>query len=367
MTYSKSAYAFSLLGALIIFNCIEAYAAPPVLGSGGMTNNLKSVQTNTDLVCDLDDPQSTLLITEIETPPSFTMETPPDEVIICREVPRPPSMDPPGPPIEFTLTQIGMMPNDGGPNGLVVNSKDKGDGTRLITWKFLVADHGEKEILEWRLAPKDQHHPVCEDPPYSGIFLSPCANRMGVDASPMKSDFPDRDLTGDGINDFGKDGVVFQYKELVLANGTRLPRNLLFGPCHSGSYNVNDSITCVDTTTTANLTGVVPVEVVIKPEAFNSGSQGKLDIRILGEDTLNPPPVEDLLVNGISLTHASRFSFADVNGDGFLDFRARVDRPAFAAALNCTSNGPTRILVSGTLDPGMTPFRGEDTIWIICF
>ena len=380
MTHSRTRY---LLTCLLFssFACTQASAAPPVLGTKSISNLLKSVATGTDLVCDLDDPRSTLLITEIETPPSFTMETPPGEVIICKEVPRPGSMAAGTADLEFTLAQLGMMPNDGGANGLVVSSADNGDGTRTVTWQFVVDNAGgsNTEILEWRLSPKNQLEDICRDPANTSLFLNPCTNRIGVPASPRVSDYPDRDVSGDGSPDFGGiAGIVFSYTEIVLANGTRLPQTLLFGPCHTGSYNVNDPILCertqriggtkvvLQTRTKGNIETALPVEVNIKPETLNvSQTSGTHDIRILGDANLNPPQVATLEVNGTSLAGSFTSSISDVSGDGFADFLAKVQRPAFARAINCTSNGSVRITITGTLsDPNATRFRGFDTIVI---
>ncbi len=386
------------LAALSFFVLDEAYATPPILGTGSMSNYLKSVATNTDLVCNFDDPQSTLLITEIESPPSFIMATPAGKVIICREKLH--GTDPTwgsteaswlSPEIAFTLTQIAMMPNFGLPNatsGLVVFPTDNGDGTTTVTWEFIVDNAGgsHTEILVWNLAPQDPTNArfndgtlLCQDPSQpAGVLLNPCINRIGVPASPKVSDFPDRDLDGDNINDFGADGVVFRYTELVrLSDGRRLPRTLLFGPCHTGSFNINDPIVCqqtinkqvYQTRTAGNIPGVVPVQVDIQPNSFNVGSQGTNFIRIFGQATLSPPPISTLLVNGTPITPVS-ISFGDINGDGFLDYIAKVDRVAFGLALGCPSpTGATlfNVVVTGTFnDPNATPFRGENEI-VTCF
>lgn len=354
---------------------ITTYAAPPVLGSGGMTNKLKAFP-DFDLVCNFDHEQSTLQIDYDISVPFFTMRTPPpDKVIICQERDRmPPNTL--GPETAFTLTQITMTPTNPvntGDNGLRVttelNHPSVPPGATLVTWEFLVDDDPmSEETLEWHLAPYPEipMNPVCEDPDNAGVFFDPCVNRMGIPVSAMEADFPDRDVDGDMVNDFGRDGVVFRYTEVVLANGTRLPRTLLFGPCHSGSFNEADAIVCGQGTDTGgNITGIVPVDIEIRPESFNLGSNGTHDIRILGEANLNPPPVAELVVNGTPVTGDSKFTYADVNDDGFVDFRAKVDRKAFAQALGCSSSGNTTVMVTGTFAPESTPFRGADTIKVI--
>ena len=372
MFYRKSILTL-VLAVLTFFVVDGAYAAPPIFGSGGMTNPFKSIITNQDLVCDFDDPRSTLLITEIESPPSFKMETPPGKVIICWEQTRTiPTTR--GPDIEFTLTQIVMSPNDGGDNGLVVRSVPNTGANRTVTWEFIVDNAGgsNTEFLEWRLAPVNQSHPVCAGLPPN----TQCANRIGVPASPSVSNFPDRDVTGDNLADFGSAGVVFRYTEAVV-NGTRLPQTLLLGPCHSGSFNVNDPIVCAPrvngqtlaTRTEGEIPGALIVNVDIQPNSFNVGSKGTNFIRIFGDATMNPPPVATLVINGTPIA-ANQFTIdddGDNNGDGFLDSILKINRPAFGTALGCPSTTTTtfNVVVTGTFTSG-TLFRGDKDI-VTCF
>jgi hypothetical protein len=340
----------------------EAYAVPPASGSGSIRLRTKSIGPGQDLECDLNHPDSDIeIIAEIGPPPSFTLQG----VVICQEFD---DEEPVGVPSAFNLTQIFMSPINNGFNGLVFRTQSVGDGDdELLIWEFIVSDSYSlpNEVLEWRLQPVNSEDPVCE------VAYENCINRWGVPSIPLQTQFPDRDVTGDMVNDFGAAGVVFRYTELRLANGNRISRPLLLGPCHNGDFDIERAILCevtledvpVPTTAAGNVAAAGVVGVVITPDTFNvKNKTGTHHIIILGEENLNRPPVVTLEVNGKPILFTSHF--ADVNKDGFIDFDAKVERKAFGAALDCSGNGQTEVEISGTLSPEGR-FTGKDTINVI--
>jgi hypothetical protein len=190
----------------------------------------------------------------------------------------------------------------------------------------------------------------------------------------LVSQFPDRDVDGDETNDFGSGGVVFRYTELRLANGNRFTQPLLFGPCHNGEFNISSPILCtvevdgetVPTTGGGNVATAGVVAAAIKGDDYNvKNKSGTHDIRILGEANLNSPPVVTLEINGTPISF-SRSRPADVNGDGFIDFIAKVARKQLSTILadSCSGDGPTEVEISGTLNPEGR-FTGTDTINVV--
>jgi hypothetical protein len=169
--------------------------------------------------------------------------------------------------------------------------------------------------------------------------------------------------------------VVFRYTELRLANGNRFTQPLLFGPCHNGHFDLSEPILCeveveptvfVPTTGGGNVATAGVVGVTIKGDDYNvKNNSGTHDIRILGELNLNQPPVVTLEVNGTPISF-SRSRPADVNGDGFIDFIAKVARKQLSGILaeSCSGNGPTEVEISGTLNPEGR-FTGTDTINVV--
>jgi hypothetical protein len=263
-----------------------------------------------------------------------------------------------------------MSPNNP-TNGLVFRTESVGDGDdEILIWEFIVNDSAPvNEVLEWNLQPVNPLDPVCGLVPYAQ-----CINRWGVPLSPLVAQFPDRDVDDDDDNDFGAHGVVFRYTELRLANGNRFTQPLLFGPCHNGEFNILSPILCevtvgtenVPTTGGGNVATAGVVAAVIKGDDYNvKNKSGTHDIRILGELNLNQPPVETLEINGIPISF-SRSRSADVNGDGFIDFIAKVPRKETSTILaaTCSGNGPTEVKISGTLNPEGR-FTGTDTINIV--
>ncbi len=362
-----------VLAALSFFVLDEAYAVPPVLGGGGIKNNYKQAP-NTNLVCNFADPRSYVEINYTEYPPSFTMETPGERVVICKEFDRTTGKAVTG-DIEFTLTQIGMNTCD-----LKVTQVYNDDGTRTVTWEFIVGYGGGCEDppeLEWDLRPVNQYDPICV-----GNF-GDCVNKMGVPPVPIlcdgssTCDFPERTVGGETLGQ----NVVFRYTELQIPSGEEsfisLPGKLILGPCHSGSFNPDDEIACVKdgnpTTTEGVVPGMVPsndglpVKVEFVPETINVvKSRGMLDIFIFGPATLNLSKGNDLLdnlleVNGTLLRAKTMFAYSSRFGSLLW---VRVDRPAFADALQCFGNGPTRVNVTGILESG-TLFNGFETISVL--
>ncbi len=348
------------LAALSFFALDEAYALPPVLGSGGITNTFKDSSGDTDLVCLFNDPRSTVEINYFFDgmgDPIFTMQTPQGKVVMCGEVPHG-STSPPTSLFPFTLSQVSPVdPQTNLPVTTCYLHVSFVGETGILRWEFDLKNCVTPDplaVFEWDLQAVDPTIDICQG-------NNPCINRVGVPLPPNAGDFP-----GPPPDSNLPEGVVFRYEELLTFKGVPgLPQTFQLRPCHSGSFNASDPITCgttdKPTRTVGNIVGQVPVQVNIQTASYNAW----VVIGIFGDQTFNPPPVKTLVVNGTDVTGASIFSLVDINGDGITDVRALVRRSAFTTALKCSGIGPTPVAVTGIFTDNSTQYRGDGTVNVL--
>jgi hypothetical protein len=183
-------------------------------------------------------------------------------------------------------------------------------------------------------------------------------------------------------------GIVWQYDQYTKPGDTEPTfANFNGNWCHTGSFCLDDAITCdvksakldLRTTALANFT-IVEVDTV---QTFNGNStsgnvptdfkstadSGELLVDPTNIDTtsltLNDKPI---MVNNFSTS-------TDRNGDGFNDLRTQIDQASFQSALsqdpdlfpdgNCAANPSAPILFRGTFTDGRA-WIGPTTINLVC-
>jgi hypothetical protein len=334
-----------VLTAVLMLSVSSVSSAVFLTATGGTKSTFKSIATGTDLSCDLVgvpiDATGSLLSL---TPPTLIIGGPTGTKVRCEEVSR--TNDPANPPKQglFTLQQTALD------NCLTMNGAD---GDRI--WTCLV---NRNTTARWRLTPDDANT-FCVVPGSNPVaYFAACYAEHGTPDRPKVTDFPDRDVNNDAVNDFGKDGVVFTFSE----RGGKL----LFGPCHSGTFEGGQPVSCekklqgvsykTQSTGTADAdfptvianivpdslnlnnssdTSTFPVVFYGAPPAVIASLIGTTNITLVGSGGVLPP----LAVKSTSLVYASGPTGG--TGDGVQDLKVEFERATLIQAI--TAPPPSRL------------------------
>lgn len=129
--------------------------------------------------------------------------------------------------------------------------------------------------------------------------------------------------------------------------------------------------------TTAVAVIPIPVDVDIKPcscpNPLNLRKKGVLAVAILGSDVFDATTVDptvQLTWSGGGSVDPLRWSWEDVNGDGYPDLSFKFDAQEVIQKLGLDNlyDGDVIVLIlTGNLKAefGGTPIQGEDEVWII--
>ncbi len=213
--------------ALLLSVACASSAATFLTGTGGVTSKFKGIATGTDLICDL----SNVPIDAIAGPtPSLIIGGVGGATVTCSEV-----LTGTTTPVKtgaFTFAQTALD-----------NCLSVATIAGKTTWTCQVPAVPVPSLLpvaRWRVTPKPEEVTnFCTDLITQAIF-SPCYAELGTPDSALNTDFPDRDVNGDALLDFGgATGVVFTFRS---PDGT-----LKFGPCHSGTFDGRQPVLCSQT------------------------------------------------------------------------------------------------------------------------
>jgi len=191
------------------------------LTSSTSTSFFKSLADNSDLVCKADDGE-----VDIDTTPNsdgtahFLMETAPGKTQTCCEVNRDTGAKKCG---EFTLEQKVENLNDGDIPSYCLQKTTTGG---LETYRCVVTTGNPKEYWVWHLIPTAADSATFCDPNCSGQ----CGVAMGTTANAKPSEYPPY-------------GIVWQYDQYTK-DGKVLLADFKGNWCHTGSFCLDDPITC---------------------------------------------------------------------------------------------------------------------------
>ncbi|MGH8598153.1 MAG: hypothetical protein ACREXT_15985 [Gammaproteobacteria bacterium] len=221
-----------------------------------MTSRFKGIATGTDLLCDL----TGVPIEATAGPtPTLVIGGASGAEVTCSEV----AAGTTTPALKtglFTFTQTALD-----------NCLSVATVAGKTTWTCQIPAipvPGLPQLARWRITPKAEYvSDFCVDPAAPPATFSPCYAELGTPLSALSTDFPDRDVTGDAVPDFGAAGVVFTFSS---------PQGILnFGPCHSGTFQGGQPVLCsqtVGTTTFATqTTGAADADLIVATD-INPGS-----------------------------------------------------------------------------------------------
>ena len=334
------------------------------LTSSTSKSSFKSLADNQDLVCKADDGEI-----DIDTTPNsdgtahFLMETASDKTQTCCEVDRTTGANVKCG--EFTLKQKVENFNDGDiPSNCLQETTTGG----LETYRCVVSTGAPKEYWVWHLIPADN-----DAMSFCDSSCGNCGVAMGTPDNAKPGEYPPF-------------GIVWQYDQYTK-NGQVLLANFTGNWCHTGSFCLDDVITCdvksakvsLRTAAAANFT-IVEVDTV---QTFNGNStSGNVPTDFLstadsGELLVDPTKIDksSITLNDKPLTVNSFSTNSDRNGDGFNDLRTQIGQASFQFALsqdpalypngNCAANPSAPILFKGTFTDGRA-WIGPTTINLIC-
>lgn len=326
-------YISRALAAVLMLGVSSVSSAVFLTATGGTKSTFKGIATGTDLACDL----VGVPIDATESPLSLAIGGTTGAKVLCEEVLTGTNV-PTNPPKQglFTLQQTALD------NCLTVSGVA---GGRI--WTCLV---NRNTTARWRLTPDDANT-FCVVPGSNPVsYFSSCYAEHGTPDRPKVTDFPDRDVDNLTGNDFGKDGVVFSFSE---PGG-----KLLFGPCHSGTFEGGQPVSCekkvqgvsyktqskgaaesdfpIVTTNivpaslnlnTGSDTSTFPVIFYGAPPEVVASLIGTTKITLVGSGGVLPP----LVVKSTSLVYAS--GPIGGTGEGFQDLKVEFERATLIQAI----------------------------------
>lgn len=367
-----------LLAGLLCCSMGSVHAATFLTTSGGTKSTFKGIATNTNLECDL----AGLKVDATTTvPPTLVLGGAAGSDIFCKEVSIGDATTIAGTVVDsgwFTLKQTVLN------NCLTVDSTSVPGQT---TWTCKLPTGRNTALARWIIQPTAQYQAqFCAgiaDPNPATAVNEACYAEHGTPDGARARDFPARDVNGgvlgDGVDDLA-DGEVLRF--------TAPDGRLLFGPCHSGSFEGGSPVLCEQrvqgtsyrTRTDGAAETVYVVGIDISPTINMSNSSesstlpttvyGSADFRVRNIDTSAFTLVGPF---GTADVTSSAFSFSDQSTlDGYEDLRIGFDRLKFIEAIKtvtglCPSSQTdvTLSLRGAYVSSGKTgKWQGSDTVVI---
>ncbi len=323
-----------LLAGLLCGSMGSVHAATFLTTSGGTKSTFKGIATNTNLECDLAGLKvdATTAVT-----PTLVLGGAAGSDIFCKEI-----------SIEtgavtdtgwFTLKQTALN------NCLSVDSTSVPGQT---TWTCKVPTGRNSARARWIIQPTAQYQAqFCAgipDPNTATAVNEACYAEHGTPDGARARDFPARDVNGgvlgDAVDDLA-DGEVLRF----TAPGGRL----LFGPCHSGSFEGGSPVLCEQrvqgtsyrtrTDGTAETVYVVGIDISPTINMSNSSESSTLPTTVYGSADFSVRNVDTSSFTlfgpfGAANVTASAFSYSDQGTlDGYEDLRIGFDRLKFIEAI----------------------------------
>ena len=351
------------------------------LSSSGSTSFFKTLP-DSDLICKADDGEIEINATADKTDPAnpvvhFLMESVPGKTQTCCEVPHDSGTTvadcEDGAPNctcgEFTLEQ--KVENPAGGYDIPSNCLQETTTGGLETYRCVVSKGAPKEYWVWHLVPAPASEAAFCDPTCKGQ----CGVAMGTTDTAKPGEYPPY-------------GIVWQYDQYTKTGDTEPTfANFNGNWCHTGSFCLDDAITCdvksakLDLRTTAQASfTIVEVDTV---QTFNGNStSGNVPTDFMsttdsGELLVDPTKIDisSITLNDKPLTVNNFNNGSDRNGDGFNDLRTQIDQASFQFALsqdtdlypdgNCAANPSAPVLFKGTFTDGRA-WIGPTTINLVC-
>jgi len=348
------------------------------LTSSGSTSFFKALSTNSDLVCKADDGE--VDITANKNPDgtiTFLMESAPDDnspygrkTQTCCEVPH----DAPKSVAdceadstnctcgEFTLEQ--KVENPAGGYNIPSNCLQETTTGGLETYRCVVSNGAPKEYWVWHLVPTASDSSRFCDSNCSGQ----CGVAMGTTDNAKPGEYPPY-------------GIVWQYDQYTKPGDTKpIFANFIGNWCHTGSFCLDDAITCdiksakldLRTTAQANFT-IVEVDTVQTLNGNSTSGNVPTDFMSTsdsGELLVDPTKIDlhSITLDDEPLTVNNSITGSDRNGDGFNDLRTQISQASYQHALypdgGCTP-GTREIMFRGTFTDGKA-WIGPTTVNVVC-
>ena len=268
---------------------------------------------------------------------------------------------------EFTLEQ--KVENPTGGYDIPSNCLQETTTGGLETYRCVVSKGAPKEYWVWHLkkVADETYSDFCGN---NASDCSECGVAMGTtdNAKPEDYDTPY--------------GIVWQYDQYTKPGDTEPTfANFNGNWCHTGSFCLDDAITCdvksakldLKTTAQANFT-IVEVDTV---QTFNGNStSGNVPTDFMsttdsGELLVDPTKIDlsSITLNDKPLTINNFNNDSDRNGDGFNDLRTQISQSSYQHALYPTNSGCTpgtrEIMFRGTFTDGRA-WIGPTTINVVC-
>lgn len=351
------------------------------LSSSTSRSFFKAFAENQDLACKADDGEMDVNATTDGTTITFLMESPLDAYgapvsHTCCEVEHDSGLTvadcdiiDPGPGCgicgEFTLDQKVEDPNPiGGLDDVNSNCLQVDVTGGLETYRCVVSKGAPKERWVWHLN-------KVNDTTYNDFCDSACTDcgvAMGTSDNAKPGEYPPY-------------GIVWQYDQYTKDDEILLA-NFQGNWCHTGSFCLDDDITCevksakldLRTGAIANFT-IVDVDTV---QTFNgnSTSAGGVPTDLLstseaGDLLVDPTEIDitSISINGSPVTVLSSSSNSDRNGDGFNDLRTHISQADFQQAMypdgGCVPDDSVAIIFRGTFTDG-SAWAGPTSVKVVC-
>jgi len=237
----------------------------------------------------------------------------------------------------------------------------------LETYRCVVTNGAPKENMVWHLIPVPGGDLYNEECPDSTTCPGGCGVAMGTSDNPKPGEYPPY-------------GIVFQYDQ-YLKDGEVVLANFAGNWCHTGSFCLDDNITCdiksakleLRTFAEASFT-IVEVDTV---QTFNGNSTSGivptdfLSTAVNGGLVVDPTEIDtnSISINDEPVTVTNTSSGTDRNGDGFNDLRANITQASYQNALypnsGCVPEPAKDVVFRGTFTDGRA-WVGPTTVNVVC-
>lgn len=366
-----------LAGSCVLALCmglaVTSHAATFLSTSGSTKSTFKGIATNTNLVCEL---AGLKIDATTSLPPTLVLGGAQGSVIPCEEV-----------DVEtgdvkasglFTLKQTVLS------NCLTVDSTSVPGQT---TWTCKIPTGRNSAKGRWIIQPTlEDQATFCTgitDPHLLTAVNEACYAEHGTPDGARARDFPARDVAGgvlgDGIDDLA-DGEVVRF--------TAPSGKLLFGPCHSGTFEGGAPVLCEQkvrgtiyrtrTDGTADALYTVGIDVSPTINMDNTSVTSTLPTTVFGTSDFSVRNIDTTTFTlvgplGTMTVTASSFSYGDTGTlDGYEDLRIGFDRRAFIEAIKTVTgqcpSSQTEVTLSlrgAYVSSGKTGrWQGTDTVVI---